>query len=77
VIYKNMHELPPKLIELHKSLEAVQALIRGDKQSIAAASASGRGAVPALKANLEWHEHQEDTLKRRVAAAEQGAHGSA
>jgi predicted transcriptional regulator len=72
-----MHQLPPKLVELRKSLEAVQALIRGDKQSIAAASASGREAVPALKANLEWHQHQEDTLKRRVADAEQGAQGSA
>ncbi len=72
-----MHEPPPKLIELRKSLEAVQALVRGDKQSIAAALASGRGAVPALKANLEWHEHQERNLERRVADAEQGAQGSA
>jgi hypothetical protein len=72
-----MHELPPKLIELRKSLEAVQALVRGDKQSIAAALNSGREAGPALKATLEWHQHQEDTLKRRVAEAEQGAQGSA
>ena len=68
-----MHELPPTLIELRKSLEAVQALVRADKQSIATAWASGMVAGPALKANLEWHEHQERNLERRVAEAEQGS----
>ncbi len=66
-----MRTLPPTLLELHKTLAAVQFDIADCKQKMDAALASGKEADGGLKCKLDWHRHREANLQREIAEAEQ------